>query len=58
VGDYTLAGSFRIVVDHFVWAFVGVYGPNSGSDRTLLWDELVGIISWWNLSWCIGGDFN
>lgn len=21
-------------------------------------DELVGLISWWNLSWCIGGNFN
>jgi len=33
-------------------------GPNSGNDRRLLWDELAGIISWWNMPWCIGGDFN
>lgn len=23
-----------------------------------MWDKLVGIQSWWNLTWCIGGDFN
>jgi len=38
--------------------FAGVCGPNSGNDRRLLWDELAGIINWWNLSWCIRGDFN
>jgi exonuclease III len=58
LGDFTLAVSFRNVVDRFVWAFVGVYGPNSDMDRNLIWDELAGILSWWSLSWCIGGDFN
>lgn len=58
VGNFTLAISFRNVVDRFVWAFAGVYGPNSDSDRRLLWDELAGILSWWSLPWCIGGDFN
>jgi hypothetical protein len=58
VGNFTLAISFRNVVDHFVWAFAGVYGLNSNSDRRLLWDELAGILSWWSLPWCIGGDFN
>ncbi|KAF5471988.1 hypothetical protein F2P56_008744, partial [Juglans regia] len=27
-------------------------------DRRLLWDELAGVYSWWDLPWCIGGDFN
>jgi hypothetical protein len=27
-------------------------------DIRLLWDELAGMLSWWNLPWCIGGDFN
>ena len=45
VGDYTLAVSFRDVVDHSVWAFAGIYGPNSNSDRKLLWDELAGVLS-------------
>jgi hypothetical protein len=58
LGEFTLAISFRNVVDRFVWAFEGVYGPNSGIDRRLLWDELAGILSWWNILWCIGGDFN
>jgi hypothetical protein len=27
-------------------------------DRGLMWDELSGIHSWWDVSWCLGGDFN
>jgi hypothetical protein len=33
-------------------------GLNFDKGRRLLWDELVGVISLWNLPWCIGGDFN
>ena len=58
VGAYTLAVSFRNVVDLFVWPFARVYGPNLDRDRRLLWEELAGILSWRNISWCIGGDFN
>jgi hypothetical protein len=39
----------------FAWAFEGVYGPNI---RCLLWKELAGLISWWDVPWCVGGDFN
>ncbi|KAF5459634.1 hypothetical protein F2P56_019568, partial [Juglans regia] len=35
-----------------------VYGPNLDADRGFLWDELAGVHSWWDLPWCIGGDFN
>ena len=35
-----------------------MYGPNGDSDRYLLWDELAGLLSWWNMPWCIEGDFN
>jgi hypothetical protein len=49
---------FRNIVDRFVWAFAGVYGLNSDIDKSLHWDELAGILSWWSLPWCIGGDFN
>jgi hypothetical protein len=58
VGIYSLAVSFRNIVDSSVWAFASVYGPNFDSDRRLLWDELVGVLRWWNMPWCIGGDFN
>jgi len=58
VGVYSLSISFRNVVDRSTWAFAGVYGPNSDRDRSLLWDELAGLLSWWNLYWCIGGDFS
>jgi hypothetical protein len=35
-----------------------IYGPNDNNDRKRLWDELAGLISWWEMPWCIGGDFN
>lgn len=49
LGEFTIACSFRNVVDNFVWAFVGVYGPNVDYDRRLLWDEQTGLLNWWNL---------
>ena len=56
MGSFIVVCSFRNVEENFVWAFAGVYAPNDGVRR--YWDELVGLISWWELSWCIGGDFN
>jgi hypothetical protein len=58
VGAYTLAVSFRNVVDLSIWAFARVYGLNLDRDRRLLWEELVGVLSRWNIPWCIEGDFN
>ncbi|KAG2711493.1 hypothetical protein I3760_04G079300 [Carya illinoinensis] len=58
IGQYSVACSFKCVSDNFLWAFVGVYGPNLDSTRKLMWEELAGVHSWWGLPWCIGGDFN
>ncbi|KAF5469057.1 hypothetical protein F2P56_013157 [Juglans regia] len=58
IGRYMVACSFRRVSDGFLWTFAGVYGPNLDVDRRLLWDELVGVHCWWELPWCIEGDFN
>ena len=46
------------MLDQFVWAFTGVNGPNSLRDGRFLWEELFGLNSWWNVPWCVGGDFN
>ena len=35
VGRFSVSCEFKNVVDHFVWAFTGVYGPNSDRDRSL-----------------------
>lgn len=56
-GEYVAACSFRSV-DDFAWAFAGLYSPNLYNERSSLWEELVGLISWWDLPWYIGGDFN
>ena len=53
VEECVAACSFKNVMDDFEWAFARVYGPNEDFDRGRLWDELVGLMSWWDLPWCI-----
>ncbi|KAL4638233.1 hypothetical protein ACB092_03G133300 [Castanea dentata] len=49
VGRFSVSCKFKNVVDHFVWAFTGVYGPNCDRDRCFLWEELSGVCSWWDV---------
>ena len=35
-----------------------MYDPNDDAERRGLWDELADLMSWWEVPWCIGGDFN
>ena len=58
VGRFSVSCRFTSVSDQFVWAFTGIYGPNSVRDSRFLWEELFGLNSWWNVPWCVGGDFN
>uniref|UniRef100_A0A7N2LEX3 GRAM domain-containing protein n=1 Tax=Quercus lobata TaxID=97700 RepID=A0A7N2LEX3_QUELO len=58
VGRFSVSCEFKNVVDHFVWALTGVYGPNSDRDRSFFWEELSGLCSWWDVPWCVRGDFN
>ena len=58
VGRFLVSCKFKSVVDLFEWEFTKVYGPNSVRERRLLWKELFGLSSWWNVPWCVGGDFN
>jgi hypothetical protein len=44
VGEYIVACSFKNVEDGF------------DRNRRSLWEELIGLTSWWNLLWYIGGD--
>jgi exonuclease III len=55
---YTVACSLCNTGGKVVWTFGGVYGPNDDRDRRELWDELAGLMSWWEIPWLIGGDFN
>lgn len=57
-GEYIVACSFKNVEDWFQWAFAGVYDPNIDAEGRSLWEELAGLLSWWELPSCIGGDFN
>jgi hypothetical protein len=58
VGIYSVSCKFKNVADQKVWMYTSVYGPNVDRERSLMWDELAGIRSWWGLPWCVGGDFN
>ena len=58
VGHFSVSCEFKNVGDYFEWAFTGVYGPNLNKRRRLMWEELTGLIRWWDLPWCLGGDFN
>ena len=58
VGHFSVSCEFKNVGDQFEWAFTSVYGPNLNNRRRLMWEELTGLISWWDLPWCLGGDFN
>jgi hypothetical protein len=55
IGVYTLAIKFTNIEDGSIWAFAWAYGPNHASDRRILWKELVGMMSWWTMPWCMGG---
>jgi hypothetical protein len=58
LGRFVVACHFRNVEDGLVWVFVGVYGPNRDHFRRWLWEDLAGLMSLWEVPWCIGGDFN
>ena len=58
VGYFLVSCKFKNVGDQFEWAFTGVYGPNLNRKHREMWEELAGLIYWWNLLWCLGGDFN
>ena len=58
MGHYSVSCRFKNVGDNFEWAFIGVYGPNVDRERRLLWEELSGLHSWWNVPWCVSRDFN
>ena len=49
MGDFSVSFRFRNVGDDFEWAFTGVYGPNVDREKRLMWEELAGFYSWWNL---------
>jgi len=46
VRSHFVACNFRNINDNFEWAFDDVYGPNADSNKSVLWDELAGLLSW------------
>ena len=58
VGQFSINVLLRGVVDDFVWACTGVYGPNDDGQRASLWEELSQVRARWPMAWCVVGDFN
>ena len=58
VGRFSVSVLLRGVVDDFVWACIGVYGPNDDGQQAALWEELSQVRARWPMAWCLVGDFN
>ncbi|KAL4619783.1 hypothetical protein ACB092_06G105200 [Castanea dentata] len=57
-GTFSISVKWQGLVDRFIWASSGVYGPNENNERGHMWDDLVGIQQYWGVPWCCFGDFN
>ena len=58
VGTFLVLIKWQGVGDRFIWACLGVYGPNENDERGHMWDELEGIQQYWRIPWCCFRDFN
>ena len=58
VGQFSISCRLKNVENQFEWAFTGVYETNTDRDRRLFQEEMYGLLNWWNVPWCVGGDFN
>ena len=58
VGKFFVSVLLRRVMDDFIWAYTGVYGPNDDTQRSFLWEELLRVRARWPMTWCVVGDFN
>ena len=57
-GTFSISVKWQGVVDGFIWACSGFYGPNDNNERGHMWDELVSIQQYWRILWCCFRDFN
>ena len=49
VGLFSMSVRWKCVKDGFIWACLGLYGPNGNNMRGYMWDELVGIQQYCNV---------
>lgn len=55
MGQFAVSCKFQNVGDHRACMFSEVYGLHIASDQRLMWDELTGLHSWWEVPWCLKG---
>jgi len=58
IGSFSVSCKFKSLEDNFEWGLIGVYGPNDDHLRCALFEELMSFMSFWDILWCLGGDFN
>lgn len=54
LGKFTVACSFKNIMDGYQWTFLTAYGPIWLAKEVCL----AGLSNLWDLPWCIDGDFN
>ena len=57
-GDFSITCILQTVESGFAWAFTGVHGPQSRTDKLRFWEEFRLIKDKWSGPWCVRGDFN
>ena len=57
-GDFSITCILHSIENGVDWAYTGVYGPQSRSDKLRFWEELCSIKDKWSGPWCVRGDFN
>ena len=50
VGKFFVSVLLRRVMDDFIWACTGVYGPNDDTQRSFLWEELLRVRARWPMT--------
>jgi hypothetical protein len=49
LGLFMASCKFCCVDTGFEWAFTRVHGPNADNNRSLFWEEMSGVGSWWEV---------
>jgi len=57
-GEFSITCFLQMVGGDFEWAFTGVYGPHTRSEKLRMWEELRYTREGWSGPWCVAGDFN
>jgi len=58
IGSFSICCKLKSLEDSFEWGLIGVYWPNDDYMRSVLFEGLSSFMYYWDICWCLGGDFN